>query len=100
MNANLAIQRERTWADERGQLACRASPRKVHLKEAVLRVEEAHRACNILPAAGPDRGNPERITRNRDGGLQAPNLSFTVEEGKARSEPTASPESGGEDANY
>jgi hypothetical protein len=48
MNADLAIDRQHSRSDERGELACGAAPREVHLKETVLRVQEPGGARDIL----------------------------------------------------
>lgn len=66
----LAIEHERSAADERGELArCRA-PREIHLKEALLRVDEPLGAEDIDERVAADPRHGVRVELDRHGGVE------------------------------
>ena len=48
MHAHLLVGVDRARADQRRQLAGRLPPLQIHLEEAILRVQEAERARDVL----------------------------------------------------
>ena len=57
---------QRTRADQRRQLAGGAPPREIHLEEAILRVQKAGCACDVLARGASDGRDAERVARDHD----------------------------------
>ena len=106
MHADLAIERDCPAANQRRELACRASSRQIHLEEAVLSVQKAGRARQVDTIGRAYGGHAEAVPRDLHGRRQARNPALTVELGKAgpqlstRPEPTAGRGNGHEDRCY
>jgi hypothetical protein len=95
VHADFVIERERARTDERGELTGRAAAGKIHLKEAILRVQEAERPRDIFASGAADRRDAEMITRDPYRRAEARQRARTVELRQARIEFAPRPEAAG-----
>jgi len=79
MHPDFMIERQRAHADERGQLARGPSPRQIHLKEPVLRVQEAQRARHVLARGAANRGDAEPVALDLDRCSEPGKLSHAIQ---------------------
>jgi hypothetical protein len=86
MNANLAIGEPRPWSDERSQFARGAPTCEIHLEEAILRVQEAKSACDVLTRGTSDGRDAERVARDNHPRGEPFQSKFARESGQAASE--------------
>ena len=71
VQTGLSVDAQRPRADEFGQFARRAAPRQIHLEVAVLRMQKAGGARDVLPRGGADGRDPEGVPRDGHGTLEA-----------------------------
>ncbi len=91
MNPNFAIERNRTGADQRRQLARGAAAGEIHLEKAVLGVQKPGRAGHV-PTGGPaDRRDAEIIPGDPHRGREATKLALALELRKAAAQLRPSP---------
>ena len=86
------IDLERQPAEQLRELAGGAAPQQVHLKEAVLGMDEAECPRHVGQALAADRRHAERVALDRDRGAEAGDGPLAVELRQARREPAAQPE--------
>jgi hypothetical protein len=70
-------------ADDFAQFAGGYAAQQIHLEEAILSVREARRVGNIEAGRAGNRRYAQRVTRDRDGGLQSFGFARAVERGEA-----------------
>ena len=79
MHAHLLIDVHRAWADEAGQLARGLASLQIHLKKAILRVQEPERTSDVFARAPADRRDAQRVTIDADVRRQARDRRGAVE---------------------
>jgi len=94
MPSNSSIDDKSATADQRREFSRRAAPRQIHLKEAVLCVEEAGGAGDVRPSPPANRRNAERVAPDGDRCRQSRELMAAVEKGQTRLELMSRPEHG------
>ena len=70
MDADLLVHGQQGRAEESGEFARAPAAQEVHLEKAVLRVEIAQGAHQVLAVGSVDRGHAVGVALDRDGGVQ------------------------------
>src|SRR5688572_6593051 len=92
MNTNVAIDRNRARTDKRCELPGGTTPRKVHLKVPVLRMEKSGRARNVDATASANGRDTQRVARHVHRRRQARQLLPALELWEAASHLSARPQ--------
>ena len=101
VNAPPPVEIRRIRAEKLRQLSRRGAPQQVHLKEAVLTVDEAGRAGDVGPAAAPDGGDAVAIALYGHRPRQARHANLAIQQRQAAgSEPIQHNRSRSEDQRH
>src|SRR4051812_26442678 len=84
MDTGLPVEWQRARTDEFRKLPSSPPSRQVHLKEAILRVQESGGARDVFARAPADRWNAERVSRDRHRTVKAGQRHAAIEDGQAR----------------
>ena len=94
MHANLAVGDERTRTNQRSEFAGRPPPRQIHLEEAILCVQKASGARDVLARGAPHGRNAESVSRDDDRGREAIQSEVSAEHGQTASKLRTHPDAG------
>ena len=91
MQSRSPVYRQSTRADQFGKLTRGAAPGQVHLKESILRVQEARGSRHVFARGAADGRDAKRISCDRDRLMQARDVDPSIEDRQAVVELSAKP---------